>query len=440
MRKVILCVLLAALVASLPVALLCSCGGCSSKSMNAPAEVRGTAVGNAAGQNMTAMQKEPGVADRILASEGSVTEGSAVHTDYEDMKTEYVPTDYANPRTGYTPVSYTDPKAGYVPVNYANPNPNIVYIPVTCADSRVVYIPVSYSDSKMAYVPVNPAYTEMECAPVEQAPVRAVQSKPAPKKPVVERVSAPEPVEQAPVRAVQSKPAPKKPVVERVSAPEPVEQAPVRAVQSKPVPKKTIVKKTAAPAQVEKASSAPSKVEKASSKVAKSAVVAKAAKKKSGTSIITEGISPWAWQRFHSDKSGIDDKSSSYGLGAKLAYTYLFGSGFYMGAEAAYQTYFMDGSKNFHDIMFLADAGYNFNLTEKLGLYAGLGGGVAIECYDGETSPVAIAKADLGLSGSIAEHWGLGGGCDFLMGFSKADDANQLNFQIIPSITASYKF
>ena len=159
-----------------------------------------------------------------------------------------------------------------------------------------------------------------------------------------------------------------------------------------------------------------------------------------GNHILTLGISPWGWQHFHIDESGIDDKNSTYGLGGKIAYTYLFDSGFYVGAEAAYETYFIDHRDNFHDIMFLVDGGYNFELGEKLGLYAGLGGGLELECFDGECSAVGLVKGDLGLGYSLTEHWIVGAGCDFIFGFPTKSGTNYMGFQIIPCITASYKF
>ena len=156
--------------------------------------------------------------------------------------------------------------------------------------------------------------------------------------------------------------------------------------------------------------------------------------------ILTVGVSPWAWLYYHSDESGADAKKSTYGLGGKLAYTYLFNSGFYLGAEAAYETYFIDHRDNFHDIMFFADGGYNYAFCEGFGLYAGLGAGLGLECYDGECSAVGLVKADLGLGYSITEHFIIGAGCDFILGFPKKSGTNYVGFQILPSITASYKF
>ena len=159
-----------------------------------------------------------------------------------------------------------------------------------------------------------------------------------------------------------------------------------------------------------------------------------------GNHIITLGLSPWGWQHFYCDESGVDDKNSTFGLGGKIAYTYLFDCGFYVGAEAAYETYCIDHEENFHNVMFLADVGYNFAIGEKQAIYAGVGGGLELECFDGDCSSVGIFKADLGYGYSMSEHFVFGAGCDFIFGFPSKSSTDYVEFQIVPCITASYRF
>jgi flavodoxin len=249
--------------------------------------------------------------------------------------------------------------------------------------------------------------------------------------PEAEEESAPAEEESAPIAAAPAPVAAAEKVAEPAPAEEPVvEKAPAQeaAPAAEPEPAPTTAEPIA---------------ETAAESVAVAAVAEEASepdKKTCGSHILTVGISPWGWQHFHTDESGLDDKNSTYGLGGKIAYTYLFNNGFYVGAEYAYETYFLDHRDNFHDIMFFVDGGYNFALTEKFGLYAGLGGGIELENYEGESSWVGLAKANLGLGYALTEHFILGAGCDFILSFSDKDSVNYMGFQIIPCITASYKF
>ena len=162
--------------------------------------------------------------------------------------------------------------------------------------------------------------------------------------------------------------------------------------------------------------------------------------KSCGSHILTVGLSPWGWQNFHVNIDELDDKSTTYGLGGKLAYTYLFSSGLCLGAEAAYETYFMDHRDNYHDIMFLADVGYNFAIGDRLGLYAGAGGGLTLECYNDSCSAIGTVKASLGFGYSINEHWIIGAGCDGIFAFPTKDEVRFVDTQIVPCITVSYRF
>ena len=273
----------------------------------------------------------------------------------------------------------------------------------------------------------------------------AVQTKPAP---AVEKETAPEVqsaeaaqvAEETPAEAVAEKAA-VEPVSEETTAESEAEEESVSAEEerapiaaaSAPV---AAAEKAAEPAPAEE----PIEEKALAQEAAPAAEDSEPDEKICGSHILTLGISPWGWQHFHIDKSGIDDKNSTYGLGGKIAYTYLFNNGFYVGAEAAYETYFIDHKDNFHDIMFFVDGGYNFALTENLGLYVGLGGGIELECYESECSAVGLVKGDLGLGYSLTEHWILGVGCDLIVGFPTKSDVNYRGFQIISYITASYKF
>lgn len=337
MRKSICCVLLATLVAILPVAtLLCSCSKSTSKDMSASAQTT------------------------QIAQPQQSTPAPAVET-----KSEPAPT----------------------------PAPAPVAEPVA-------------ENTAVAVVP---------------APVPApVVEKTAPAEPVVKEKSAP--VESAPAQETT-------PVSEPAPEPAPAEPAP-KAEQ--PVATPAPVEPTSAPA------AEPVVTELAATSTEESSPVAEELDR-SGH-IITLGLSPWGWQHFYIDKSGIDAKNSTYGLGGKLAYTYLFNCGFYAGAEAAFETYFIDHKDNFNDIMFFIDGGYDFDLTERFGLNIGLGAGLELECYDSKCSAVGVFKADLGFGYSLSEHFIIGAGCDFIFGFPVKSSTNYMEFQIIPCITASYKF
>ena len=332
MRKSIPIVLLAALVAVVSAALLCSCSGCSNKTVGAPAEVQGTA----------AVQAKPEAAvEKETAPEVQSAEAAQV--------AEETPAEAVAEETAVEPVG------------------------------------------------------EEESAPVEEesAPGEVASTEEPAEELVVEKA----PAQEAEPVAAEPEPAPTAAEPAAETAEEPAEEPVVAAVAEEPESE-----------------------ESASSE------------KNCGSHILTLGLSPWGWQHFHIDESGIDDKNSTYGLGGKLAYTYLFDSGFYVGAEAAYETYFIDHKDNFHDIMFFVDGGYNFSLSEKLGLYAGLGGGMELECYDCECSSAGIFKADLGMGYSISEHFILGAGCDFVLGVPVKNSEDYLGFQIVPCITVSYRF
>ena len=284
-------------------------------------------------------------------------------------------------------------------------------------------------------------------APAEVQGTAAVQAKP---EAAVEKETAPE-VQSAEAVAEETA---VEPVGEEESAPAEEESAPIVAAPApvaaaekvaEPAPAEELVVEKAPAQEAEPVAAEPEPAPTAAEPVAETAEEPESeesasSEKNCGSHILTLGISPWGWQHFHIDESGIDDKNSTYGLGRKLAYTYLFDSGFYVGAEAAYETYFIDHRDNFHDIMLFVDGGYNFELGEKLGLYVGLGGGLEVECYEDECSWVGLAKANLGLGYALTEHFILGAGCDFILSFSDKDSVNYMGFQIIPCITASYKF
>lgn len=347
MRKSISCILLATLIAVLPVVtLLCSCSGCSKKDMSAA---------------------DQSAAQSVQAEQSAST--SAVETKNE---------------------------------------------PAAVQDSDTVN-----SVAKEETAPAREDSIAVSTASVaeEGVPAESVAEKSAPE-PVAEETPASEAAVVATSAAEES--------AEAVPAESAVEKAPAQSVADPaPAEQPSVTETAAEPATDNKTAASASESD---------------ADKSFGSHIITLGLSPWGWQHFHIDESGYDDKNSTYGLGGKLAYTYLFNCGFYVGAEAAFETYFIQHHDNFNDVMFFIDAGYNFALNERLGLNAGLGGGLELECYDSKCSAVGLVKADLGLGYALSEHFILGTGCDFIFSFPTKSSVNYMGFQIVPCITASFKF
>ena len=159
-----------------------------------------------------------------------------------------------------------------------------------------------------------------------------------------------------------------------------------------------------------------------------------------GTHSVKASITPYAFLGISSPEKSIKGIHNSYALGGNLGYEYKFDNNFIAGFDTKVKTnWFKDRTKNLTDIMFMAKAGYVFNLKD-VDLYANGEYGVGLQCFDGETSVLMPFGIEVGCTYGFTENWSAFGSLENLYAFSKENKVKFSNISLNTNLGVEYKF
>ena len=161
----------------------------------------------------------------------------------------------------------------------------------------------------------------------------------------------------------------------------------------------------------------------------------------STTSTVSAAVDPYSIQFFTMKEDGEKETiNSKYAVGGSLRYDWNVWKGLSVGAEVNSTSYFMKETTNFTDIAFLGKVGYTCEFSSPFAVFGALKGGIDIQIYDHEASPVGEFAAEVGAKYQINDMFDVFFSIDNTFGFPRHDGANFFEYRLTPYLGAGFTF
>lgn len=161
----------------------------------------------------------------------------------------------------------------------------------------------------------------------------------------------------------------------------------------------------------------------------------------STTSTVSAAVDPYSVKFFTMKEDGERETLiSKYAVGGSLRYDWNVWKGLSVGAEVNSSSYFMKDTTNFTDISFLGKIGYTCDAYSPFKVFAALKGGIDLQIYDHEASPVGEFAAEVGAKYQINDQFDVFVSIDNTFGFTKRDDARVFEYRLTPYLGAGFTF
>ena len=156
---------------------------------------------------------------------------------------------------------------------------------------------------------------------------------------------------------------------------------------------------------------------------------------------VSVSVDPYSLQAFTQKDGDVKETTyPKYGFGAGAGYDYNIYGNFNVGGQVKFATYYIEEQKNFIDVTFIGKAGYTYNVSEMVSVYANGKAALDLQIHNEKVSAVFEFGPELGVSHKINDTFSAFASCELLMGFPRKDGIKYSEFRVTPSVGVSYAF